>query len=145
MGSDILELDDLSQPEAPPVNSGKRRRWNSENYPKAIVCRVTDEEHTEINRRAGLSAAPSTSRYMVACALRGRAPELRATPPPTDEQREQFERLLYELRKAGTNLNQLAHAANLAQMTGGQVPPAGQIVHAAQTVAMLVEQIRERL
>lgn len=144
---DVLELDDARAPE--PITAApderRRRRWNSDHYPKSLVVRVTDDEHEEITRRAGLSRAPSVSRYMAVCALNGRAPELRQTPPPTAEERERLERLLYELRKLGTNLNQLTHAANLATATGGASPAPSDLAEAARAVKTIVEQLRERL
>jgi hypothetical protein len=145
MSTDILELGEPIPLEITTPTPCKRRRWNSDHYPKSIVVRVTEDEHREINARAGLSRAPSTSRYLAECGLRGRAPELRETPPPTDEQRAQFERLLYELRKAGTNLNQLTYATNLAQKLGAQAPSPGEVSEALRAVTTLVEQIRERL
>lgn len=142
-----LDLDDALAPEVatPATDERRRRRWNSDRYPKSIVVRVTDDEHEEINRRAGLSREPSVSRYMTVCALSGRAPELRQTPPPTAEERERLEQLLYELRRIGTNLNQLTHAANLATATGGASPAPSDLVEAARAVKTIVEQLRERL
>lgn len=144
MPTDILDLDtppDVTSPSTP----RKPRSWNSAHYPKAIVVRVTNDEHAEINRRAGLARATSTSRYLAECGLRGRAPQMHNTPLPTAEQQEQFERMLYELRKVGTNLNQLTHAANLALISGNQPLSTTEITSAVKAVESLIKEVKERL
>lgn len=121
-----------------------KRKWNSEHYPKVIYARVTDQEHQEIIRRAEL-ARMSASRYLVWSGTRQKLPRLRESLPPSPEQQEKLRGLLYELRRVGTNLNQLAYGFNLARMTG-LVPPAERdILEAGAAVEALTKEIRGRL
>ena len=126
------------------VSKKKRRKWNSERYPKAIVIRVTDEEHREINRRAEL-ARMSTSRYLTHCGLKEKAPKLREQARPSGKQRELLEKLIYEVHKAGSNINQVAYSLNSALLTGGARPESEEIRKAARSVVEVLEAAREAL
>jgi len=65
--------------------------------------------------------------------------------PPTEEERKDLEFLLYELRKVGTNLNQLAHRTNAARLLGRTPPPRHRVELAAAMVEGLLRLIKKRL
>lgn len=78
-------------------------------YAKQAMARMTEAELAELHKRAK-KAGLSLSRYLVESGL---APEKILAPA----ERERQERSIYHVRKAGTNLNQIAKALN----RGGQV------------------------
>jgi hypothetical protein len=122
----------------------KRRSWNSAHYPKMVTVRVTTEEHAEILRVAGL-ARMSASRLLATTVIKRKIPALRQTPPPTRERRQEMEFLLYELRKIGVNLNQLAHRTNRARLLGRFPPPRRKVDEASAAIEGLVRLIRSRI
>lgn len=123
---------------------GSKRRWNSERYPKAVTVRVTLSEHQEILSRAE-RARLSASRYLVRCGLSRRLPPISDRPSPSQKELQELEFLLYELRKVGVNLNQLARRQNTTRLIGGMSPPRTKVDHAAGMVEGLVRLIRRRL
>lgn len=122
----------------------KKRSWNSAHYPKMVTVRVTADEHAEIQRVANL-ARMSASRLLAATIIGRKLPPLRETPPPTKERRQELEFLLYELRKIGVNLNQLAHKTNRARLLGTFPPPRRKVDAASAAVEGLVRLIRNRI
>lgn len=122
----------------------RKRRWNSDRYPKMVTVRVTLEEHEELLRRAQRTRL-SASRFLVRCGLSQRLPPLRDRPAPTPEERRDLEFLLYQLRKVGTNLNQLAKRTNAARLFGRMRPPASKVEQAASAAEGLIRLLRKRL
>ena len=122
----------------------KRRRWNSDRYPKMVTVRVTTDEHSEIVRLAG-HARLSTSRLLVSALLDRRLPTLKDSPPPSAETREELLLLLFQLRKVGVNLNQLAYRTNRATLLGRFPPPRRKVDEVAAAVEGLVRVIRNKL
>ena len=120
------------------------RRWNSERYPKMVTVRVTEEEHRGLTERAARSGL-STSRYLVRCGLGLRLPALRDAYPPNPDERRHLVLLLAELRKVGTNLNQLARRSNRARLFRGFGPPKSQIERASGQAGALIRLLRHRL
>lgn len=121
-----------------------KRRWNSAHYPKMVTVRVTAQEHAELMRRAA-QARMSASRYLCLAGLSGKAPRLRETLPPSPEERAHLEQLLWGLHKLGTNVNQLARAANTARLLGRGGPGPQRLEQAAKEVQLLLRLIKERL
>jgi len=80
-------------------------------YEQRLTIRATRDEWELLGARAQ-AAQLSVSRYLIETGLT-------SANPPTPEARAERERLLYELRKIGVNLNQLARRAN----SGLAVPP----------------------
>lgn len=76
-------------------------------YAKSLLVRLTDAEKRDIEARAE-RAELSVSRFLVKSGL----DEARAIDP---EERRLRERALFELRKVGVNLNQIAYALNAAR------------------------------
>jgi len=73
-------------------------------YHHRLTIRATKTERKHLGERAQ-AAHLSVSRYLVEAALT-------SANPPTPESRAERERLLFQLRKIGVNLNQLARRAN---------------------------------
>jgi hypothetical protein len=122
----------------------KKRNWHSKKLPKHLTVRATEQEHNELKTRAS-AVRMSASRYLIHRGLAGRLPNLRATQPPTNEERELLERILYALRKVGNNLNQLAYATNSSRWTGTQQPPTSEINGVARQAKELIEEVKKRL
>lgn len=122
----------------------KKRRWNSDHYPKKISVRVTDEEHEEINKHAELRGL-SISRYLVTCGLDKRLPKVKENVVKTEQEREQLEMMLRQLWKIGTNLNQLAYGYHISRYIGGKEPDINEVEEAAKEAKELIKEIKNRL
>jgi DNA-binding NarL/FixJ family response regulator len=77
-------------------------------YPKMFTLRATEGEHERLVSRAK-EAQLSLSRFLVECGLRKDA--------PTWEDRQQRERAIVQLIRAGNNLNQIAKQLNAQRGT----------------------------
>jgi mobilization protein NikA len=108
------------------------------------MVRASEDEYTEIMNRAAL-ARKSASRFLIYCGTKGKSPKLRQMLPPTPEQRNDLERLLFELRKAGNNLNQLAHAYHSAKYTNATPPTSSEVEAASVALRKTIEVIRDRI
>lgn len=122
----------------------RKRRWNSEHYPRMVTVRVTAAEHQTLLQRAAL-ARLSASRYLAQSGLLGKPPRLHSTLPPSPAEQARWEQLLWSLHKLGTNVNQLARAANAAQLRGWGAPTREELCRAASSVQLLLRLIRDRL
>jgi len=116
---------------------GRKPKPESEKVGAPILVRATPAERRAIKRRAS-AAGRSLSRYLVAVGMRDGQP---AGP----EEREQLGRLLFELHKVGTNLNQLAHTMNAARLSGRDTTTEDEIASAVSEVRATVAAVRERL
>jgi hypothetical protein len=76
---------------------------------KGVRATVTDDEYTAIEARAR-KAGLSTAAYLRACALGDHGPRAQRRPPV---ELQQFGKAVSELNKIGSNVNQIAHAANM--------------------------------
>lgn len=119
------------------------RKWYSGSFPKRVTVRCTVTERDQLYERAG-RARLSASRFLVRVGTGVKLPPISDRKPPTDEERKDLEFLLYELRKIGVNLNQIARASNLARLMGRRAP-SGRIESSAAAVEALVRLIRKRL
>ena len=81
----------------------KGRRLREKKYPKAFTLRATHNEHDRLLSRAR-EAKLSLSRFLIECGLCNEA--------PTWEDRQQRERTIIQLIRAGNNLNQIAGQLN---------------------------------
>jgi len=81
----------------------KGRRVREKKYPKAFTLRATHNEHDRLLSRAR-EAKLSLSRFLIECGLGKEA--------PTWEDRQQRERAIIQLIRAGNNLNQIAKQLN---------------------------------
>ena len=82
----------------------KKKPGRKRQYDGSALVRCTGDELSELHKRAA-DVPMSLSRYLVECGLRSQNP-----PDPTE--REMRERAIFELRKAGVNLNQIARKLN---------------------------------
>lgn len=73
-------------------------------FEQRLTIRATRSEWERLSERAQ-AAQLSVSRYLIETGLT-------SANPPTPEGRAERERLLFQLRKVGVNLNQLARRAN---------------------------------
>ncbi|MGH2365749.1 MAG: plasmid mobilization protein [Chloroflexota bacterium] len=73
-------------------------------YHHQLTIRATKTERKHLGERAK-AAQLSISRYLIETGLT-------SANPPTPESRAERERLVFQLRKVGVNLNQLARRAN---------------------------------
>ena len=119
------------------VGAGKR-------FPRRLTVRLTEEELAVVTERAA-RARLSLSRYAATCSVRGKLPPLRDCLPPDPKDRAQIEGLVYEIRKAGVNLNQLARRRNRAAFDLGTAPSATETERAAGLAARLLRLLRNRL
>ena len=78
---------------------------------QGVRARVTPDEYAAIEKRAR-AAGLSTAAYLRACALGHQGPRSQRRPPV---ELEQFGKAVAELNKIGSNVNQIAHAANLGK------------------------------
>jgi hypothetical protein len=78
---------------------------------KGVRARVTLDEYAAIERRAR-AAGLSTAAYLRACALGDQGPRSQRRPPVEIEH---FGKAVAELNKIGSNVNQIAHAANMGK------------------------------
>lgn len=105
-------------------------------YPKKILVRLTEAEKETIEKNAKKSEL-SVSRYLV----RSGVGDERGLDPAERELREQA---IYELRRVGVNLNQIAYALNAARRTGhGDEPPASEITKAAESLKIVLEAVKK--
>lgn len=117
--------------------AGRKPKPASKREKSRTTVRATDQEWTAIKKRAAASGR-SISRYLVAVGTRD-------GQPATQEEREELGRILFELHKAGTNLNQIAHTLNAARLSGAAMPGAAEVTKAIADVRSTVAAARERL
>jgi hypothetical protein len=120
------------QEEQPQRARGSRRKFVSK-----ILLRVTPAEHLAMKRRAAKHEL-SLSRFAVTSALQ-------AQPPARKQEREQITQMLFELRKIGNNINQIAHALNSARLKSAAPPPAAEIQAALLSVSSFLAGLKKRL
>ena len=101
---------------------------------KLAAVRFLDEEHAAIQAKAD-AAGLSFGAYLRTCALGDAGPRARRSPTIN---RELAAHAIAELNKAGSNLNQIAHAVNMKNWPG-----TGNVVTAADTVTRAALQILE--
>lgn len=113
-------------------------------YPVPIFVRATEEEARQIDRNAK-KAGRNRSRFLAELgAAEGAADKLPA--PPSPELVAVLEGLMFQLRKAGVNLNQLAHRENSADVGGSMEPPSeDEVQEGARAVREVAELIRDAL
>ena len=109
---------------------------SKQQYPKKILVRLTEAEKQKIERSAKQSQL-SISRFLV----RSGVGDERGLDPAERELREQA---IYELRRVGVNLNQIAYALNAARRGGrGDEPPAAEIAQAAENLKIVLETVKK--
>lgn len=109
---------------------------SKQQYPKKILVRLTESEKQKIEGGAKQSQL-SVSRFLV----RSGVGDERGLDPAERELREQA---IYELRRVGVNLNQIAYALNAARRTGrGDESPSAEVTKAAESLKTALEAIKK--
>jgi len=113
-----------------------KRRSGSENRKRStpVTSRYDDEELQELDRAASL-AGLTRAGFQRTQSLT--TPKTRSTRRPPIE-REELARLLGHLGKVGSNLNQVAHAANIDQADETEIRAAVADIRAAAKLVMIV-------
>jgi hypothetical protein len=122
----------------------RKRRRLAGKYPVPFFVRATEEEGRRIKRNAERAGRAATRFLAELGALEDAAERLPARP--SGREVEVLEGLMYQLRKVGINLNQLAHRENSAGVGGPAEPPSdAELTEAARAVEEIVRLIRDRL
>jgi hypothetical protein len=126
------------------AQESRKKRRLAGLYPVPIFVRATEEEARLIARNAKKSGR-NRSRFLAELGAAGDAAD-KLPAPPSAELVAALEGLMFQLRKAGVNLNQLAHRENSADIGGAMEPPSDAEVEAgARAVREVAELIREAL
>jgi hypothetical protein len=112
---------------------GRKPKPETKREKSRTTIRATDQEWKAIKSRAA-DAGRSISRYLVAVGTRD-------GQPATQEERKELSQLLFEIHKAGVNLNQIA--ARLHQQTG--TISVAQIENAIAETRAAARAIKERM
>ena len=113
-----------------PLTAGNRRS-------EIIYVRATGPEKDAIYARASATSL-SASRFLIRLATEGRA-------PPTREERERLERLLYILRRTMLHLRQLGANTALLRLAGASEEVKAEMAEAACLLQELARMVRGRL
>ncbi len=125
------------------LESLKKRRLAGM-YPVAITVRATKDEARRIKRNAR-KAGRNRSRFLAELGAADAAAE-KLPAPPSPELVAALEGLMFQLRKAGVNLNQLAHRENSADVGGSLEPPSeDEVQEGARAVREVAELVRAAL
>ena len=111
---------------------------------KVIYVRLTKDEYSEIQERADLTRM-SASRYLVSCGLGQKFKQVKKARKSVGADREQLEDLMWQLKKLGRNINQLAHCYEDTRLTGEGVIDEKGIALAGEKVKSLLKQLEEKL
>jgi hypothetical protein len=113
-------------------------------FPVPFFVRATDEEASRIIENARRAGRPYTRFLAELGAAEGAAERIPHRASPVEV--EVLEGLMFQLRKVGVNLNQLAHRENSADVGGSALPPTdAELQEAARAVEETVDLIRDRL
>ena len=120
----------------------RRSRGRPKRYPYGLPVRGTAEEIRTIHTNAR-KANRSASRFLVEL---GTLPEGQVLAPrPSEEDLAVLEALMVQLRRVGTNLNQLAHREHASAYTGTEPPTEAEVREVVQAVRELLRTLRGRL
>ena len=108
------------------------------NYDKQVLALCSEAERRQLHERAR-KAGESLSRYLVKSGL-GDERSL-----PTKEEKEAFKDAIFQVRKIGVNLNQIAQSLHAARHGSGQKPPPEQIAAAIAEVEEVIKQLKKLL
>lgn len=110
---------------------------------KIIFIRATQEEYEEINDLAEY-ANMTSSKYLIACGLNQKL-KWRKSKKAKGEDREKLEELMWQLKKLGRNVNQLAHCYQDSSLTGEGLISQKEINLVGEKIKNLLKQLEERL
>ncbi len=104
---------------------------------KKITILATYQERERLKRRAAASDK-TLNGYLLSSGLKSR-------PPLDAEAAAQLQNLRLELRKIGSNLNQLTHATNAARAVGAAQPSEAVLTRTLLEVSAAIDRISEKL
>lgn len=110
---------------------------------KVIFVRATKEEYEEITHKAQYTDM-TPSRYLISCGLNQKI-KMRKSKKATGQDREQLEDLMWQLKKLGRNINQLAHCYEDVKLSGEGLIDEKEIAQAGEKVKALLKQLEEGL
>ena len=117
-----------------------KRRWKSDSLPRVFTVRATDDEYKNLKKMAEKTGW-SLSRLLVEATLHvgvRPAEEVRA-------EREVFEDLIFEVRRVGINLNQIAYAINAAYRGNAAPPAQRELEDSLREIERVLTKLRKRL
>jgi hypothetical protein len=118
------------------VNNAKRS-WRTASLPRRIVVSCTDDEYDAILRNSN-TVGLSLSRFLAVAGVR----EL---PQITSAERELLLALIFQIKKAGVRLDQLAHAQHSSKFTGEPPPVESETTAAKRAFRASLKLVIERL
>jgi hypothetical protein len=110
---------------------------------KVIFIRATKEEYKEITERAQYTDM-TPSRYLISCGLNQKI-KMRKSKKATGQDREELEELMWQLKKLGRNVNQLAHCYEDRNLTGEGVISQNEINQVGEKIKSLLKQLEGHL
>lgn len=120
-----------------PPQTGARRPSRSRAFPCAIYCRTTVWEKQRIAQQAA-AARVSLSRFLVRCAITGKA-------PPTNAEVERLERLAFRFQVASMGLKRLAAQASVLKALGAEPEMVNELDEMSDLLRALARDIARRL
>jgi hypothetical protein len=138
----MLDVEAKSVPEAVAETTGKprQRRWKSEQLPRVFTVRADDEEYRALKKLAEKTGW-SLSRLLIEATLYHGA-------KPAEESRAEravFKQLVFEVRRVGVNLNQVAHALHAAHRGGGMAPAQAELEAVARSIESVLRKLQQKL
>lgn len=110
---------------------------------KVIFIRVTKEEYEKINELAEY-ANMTVSKYLIARGLKEKV-KWRKNKRTKGEEREKLEELMWQLKKLGRNVNQLAHSYEDNKLTGESLISQKEINLVGEKIKGLLKELEEGL
>ena len=118
----------------------KKRAWKSEYLPKVFTVRADEEEHRKLKKMAD-EYGLSMSRLLVEATLGfGVRPAWEA-----EEERERTEKMIFEVRRVGINLNQIALQANAAARGRSDTPTQNEISDILRQIETVIRKLKKKL
>jgi alpha-D-ribose 1-methylphosphonate 5-triphosphate synthase subunit PhnI len=117
-----------------------KRKWKSEKLPRVFTVRATDTEHEKLKELAE-AANLSLSRLMIDTTLNGQPRNAEAIK----QDQQTIKKAIFEVRKAGVNLNQITATLNSAIRGSGKLPALQEIEAAAAEVKKAISILTEKL
>jgi hypothetical protein len=125
----------------------KKRAWKSQGLPRVFTVRANEDEYKRLkilSKKSGLSL----SRLVIEGTLENGVKDLNvrdAEAAVRESESWMIETFIFELRRIGVNLNQLAHAQNAYHRGGGQSLTAAEIESVLAEMDKLIRQAKKKL
>ncbi len=124
-----------------PSKPKKQRPWKSENLPRVFTVRADDDEYNRLKKMAK-DTGWSLSRLLIEATLHygvKPAEEARA-------ERDVFEKMIFEVRRVGINLNQISQRLNSFRRGSQETPPThGELNAVLKEIESVLEKLRKKL